>query len=68
MAATTRVYTLAHVVEMLGEDEDGLHGLTGDMFLKGGCLWNVGVGEDGGLGLADFGILDLPDAIREARN
>lgn len=67
LAAITHVYTLAHVAGMLGEDEDWLRELTGDIFPEDGCLWIVGIGEDGLTGLTDFGIENPQDAIREAR-
>ena len=35
------------VASLLGEDEDGLHELSIDMFPEDGCLRVCGVGEDG---------------------
>ena len=47
MAAIASVFTIGHVAQMLGEDEDWLHDLSIDMFPEDGCLWVYGVGEDG---------------------
>ncbi|SOD93276.1 hypothetical protein [Caenispirillum bisanense] len=46
MPATTAVFTIARVAEMLGEDEDWLWELSIDMFPGDGCLRVYGVGED----------------------
>ena len=55
VAAITRVYTIAYVAEMIGEDEDWLHDLTIDMDFEDGRLTVYGVGEDGVTALTDFG-------------
>ncbi len=47
MAAIAAVFTIGHIAQMLGEDEDWLHDLSIDMFPEDGCLHVYGVGEDG---------------------
>ncbi len=46
LAAITRVYTLAHVAEMLGEDVDWLSEISGDMEPEDGYLWIYGPNEE----------------------
>ncbi len=41
------VFTLGHVAEMLGEDEEWLFEVAEEMDPEDGQLWVVGVGEDG---------------------
>lgn len=67
VAAITRVYTIAHVAEMLGEDEDWLHDLTIDMDFEDGRLTVYGLGEEGTTALTDFGIENLQQAIADLR-
>ena len=43
----SHVFTLSHVAEMLGEDEDWLFDVAEEMETEDGQLWVVGVGEDG---------------------
>lgn len=47
LAAISAVFTIGYVANLLGEDEDWLFDLAGDMFPEDGCLWVYGVGEDG---------------------
>ncbi len=68
MAAITRVYTLAHVAEMLGEDVDWLSEISGDMEPEDGYLWIYGPNEEQTQGFTDFGIDNLIDAIREYKS
>ena len=43
----SHVFTLSHVAEMLGEDEEWLFEVAEEMDTEDGQLWVVGVGEDG---------------------
>jgi hypothetical protein len=59
MAAITRVYTIGHVAEMIGEDEDWLEGIAIDMEPEDGRLIVWGIGEDGITAFTDFGVENL---------
>jgi hypothetical protein len=43
MAAIASVFTIGHVAQMLGEDEDWLHDLSIDMFPEDGRLYVYGI-------------------------
>src|SRR5438045_25105 len=43
----SHVFTLGHVAQMLGEDEEWLFEVAEEMDPEDGQLWVVGVGEDG---------------------
>jgi hypothetical protein len=59
----SRVYTLGHVAEMLGEDEDWLWDVAEEMDTEDGQLWGVGVGEDGVMAFTDDGIDNLKELV-----
>lgn len=63
MAAISRVYTLACVAKMLGEDEELLHAVSVEMEPEDGALWVVGIGEDGTPAFTDYGIEMLSQLI-----
>ena len=63
MAATSHVFTIGHVAEMLGVDEDMLHDIAIDMFPEDGCLWIIGIGEDGVVAFTEAGIDNLRESI-----
>jgi hypothetical protein len=65
LAAISAVYTIAHVAEMLGEDEEWLWDLSTDMFPEDGCLRVYGVGEEGVPAFTQFGIQCLREIIRD---
>ena len=67
MAAITAVFTINHVAEMLGEDEDWLYELSIDMFAEDGCLRVYGVGEDGATAFIEYGIECLKQIIVDER-
>lgn len=67
MAAITRVYTIAHVAEMIGEDEDWLNDLTIDMDFEDGRLTVYDVGDESTTALTDFGIENLHQTIADLR-
>ena len=57
------VFTLGHVAEMLGVDEDWLFEVAEEMDTEDGQLWVVGVGEDGVMAFTDDGIENLKELI-----
>ena len=66
-AAISPVFTISHVAEQLGEDEDWLHELQIDMFPEDGCLCVHGVGEDGVPAFTEYGIECLKQIIADER-
>ena len=67
VAAIAAVLTIGYVANMLGEDEDWLHGLSIDMFPEDGCLHVHGVGEDGVTAFTHYGIECLQQIIADER-
>ena len=67
MAAITHVFTIARVVEMLGEDEEWLFELSINMFPEDGCLHILGTGDEGTTGFTDFGIECLKQIIEDEK-
>ena len=67
MAAIAAVFTIGHIAQMLGEDEDWLHDLSIDMFPEDGCLHVYGVGEDGVTAFTQYGIECLKQIIADER-
>jgi hypothetical protein len=59
----SHVFTLSHVAEMLGEDEEWLFEVAEEMDTEDGQLWVVGVGEDGVMAFTDDGIESLKQLI-----
>ena len=55
------VFALNHVAEMLGEDEEWLFDVAGDMDTEDGQLWVYGVGEHGVMAFTEDGIENLKD-------
>ena len=60
----SHVFTLSHVAEMLGEDEEWLFEAAEEMDTEDGQLWVVGVGEDGVMAFTDDGIENLKNLIQ----
>ncbi len=58
------VFTISHVAEMLGEDEDWLFDVANEMDAEDGQLWVYGVGEHGVMAFTRDGIENLKDLIR----
>ena len=58
------VFALNHVAEMLGEDEEWLFDVAGDMDTEDGQLWVYGVGEHGVMAFTEDGIENLKDLIQ----
>jgi hypothetical protein len=67
MAAISAVFTIGHVANLLGEDEDWLFDLSTDIFPEDGCLWVYGVGEDGVPAFTQDGIDNLRQIIADQR-
>jgi oligoribonuclease (3'-5' exoribonuclease) len=59
----SHVFTLSHVAEMLGEDEDWLFEVAEVMDTEDGELWVVGVGEEGVMAFTEDGIENLKELI-----
>ena len=59
----SHVFTLGHVAETLGEDEEWLFDVAEEMDPEDGQLWVVGVGEDGVMAFTDDGIENLKELI-----
>jgi hypothetical protein len=67
LAAIAAVFTINHVAEMLGEDEDWLYELSIDMFAEDGCLHVYGVGVDGITAFTEYGVECLKQIIADKR-
>ena len=59
----SHVFTISHVAEMLGEDEDWLWDVAEEMETEDGQLWVVGVGEHGVMAFTGDGIDNLKQLI-----
>ena len=66
-AAISAVFTIGYVANLLGEDEDWLFDLAGDIFPEDDCLWVYGVGEDGVSAFTCDGIEYLQQIIIDKR-
>jgi len=67
LAAIAAVFTITHVAEILGEDENWLHELSIDIFPEDGCLRVYGAGEDGVTAFTEYGIECLKQIIADER-
>ena len=67
MAGIPFVFTIARVAELLGEDEDRLHEISINMDPEDGCLWVIGVDEDGFPAFTEYGVECLKQIIIEER-
>lgn len=65
VAVVSRVFTVACVADMLGEDEAWLQEISIELEPKDGVLLVFGLGDDGTTAFTDFGIESLQDIIRE---
>ena len=68
MAGIGRVYTLAYVADMLGEDADWIAEVTDELGPEAGHLWIHDVGDHHIEAFTDAGIDSLVDVIGEYRN
>src|ERR1700756_3274867 len=62
--AVSHVFTLGHVADMLGEDEEWLFEVAEEMDTEDGQLWVIGGGEDGVMAFTDDGIENLKNLIQ----
>lgn len=67
MAGMPYVFTISHVAEMLGEDEEWLREISVAMDPEEGCLWVFGIGEHGVPAFTEYGIECLKQIIIEER-
>ena len=67
MAGIPYVFTISHVAEMLGEDEEWLREISINMDPEEGSLWVIGVGEDGCPAFTEYRIECLKQIIIEER-
>ena len=67
MAGIPYVFTISHVAKMLDEDEEWLREISINMDPEEGCLWVIGVGEDGCPAFTAYGIECLKQIIIEER-
>ena len=68
MAAISAVFTVSHVANLLGENEDWLQELSIDMFPEDGCLYVYGLGDDGVTAFTQDGIEGLRQIIEDERD
>jgi hypothetical protein len=57
------VCTIAHVAEMLGEDEEWLWDVATEMDQEDGLIWVYGPGDEGVMAFTDFGIETLTGIV-----
>ncbi len=67
MAGISRVFTIARVAEMLGEDEERLHDLCLGMDPEDGCLWVLDAGGREIQAFTNYGIDCLKQIIADER-
>ena len=67
MAGIPFVFTIARVAELLGEDEGWLHEISINMDPEDGCLWVIGVDEDGFPAFTEYGVECLKQITIEQR-
>lgn len=67
MAGISRVFTIARVADMLGEDEDWLREISTNMDPEEGHLWVIGIGQDQCPAFTAYGIECLKQIIIEER-
>jgi hypothetical protein len=63
VAAITRVYTIAYVAGILGENEDWLFDISIEMEPEDGRIWVIGSGDEQDLAFTDFGIENLAQIV-----
>jgi hypothetical protein len=67
VAAISAVFTVSHVANLLGENEDWLQELSIDMFPEDGRLYVYGLGDDGVTAFTQDGIEGLRQIIEDER-
>jgi len=68
LAAISAVFTVSHVANLLGENEDWLQELSIDIFPEDGCLYVYGLGDDGVTAFTQDGIEGLRQIIEDERD
>ena len=68
MAAISAVFTVSHVANLLGENEDWLQELSIDIFPEDGRLYVYGLGDDGVTAFTQDGIEGLRQIIEDERD
>ncbi len=68
MAAISRVFTIARVAEMLGEDEDWLHAISIEMEPEDGLITVYGLGDDSTPAFTEFGIENLQQLVQSHKD
>jgi hypothetical protein len=68
VAAISAVFTVSHVANLLGENEDWLQELSIDMFPEDGRLYVYGLGDDGVTAFTQDGIEGLRQIIEDERD
>ena len=61
------VFTINHVAQMLGEDEETLEAIAETMIPEDGCLFVVGSAEHAIRAFTKFGIESLRDLLLDTR-
>lgn len=67
MAGIPCVFTITRVAEILGEDEEWLHGLSMGLDPEDGCLWVLDVGDREVQAFTEYGIECLKEIITDQR-
>jgi hypothetical protein len=67
LAAISAVFTVSHVANLLGENEDWLQELSIDIFPEDGRLYVYGLGDDGVTAFTQDGIEGLRQIIEDER-
>lgn len=57
------ITTIARVAAELGEDEDWLWDVAGEMEPEDGVIWVYGPGDEGVMAFSDFGVENLQELI-----
>lgn len=57
------VTTIARIADQLGEDQDRLADIAGEMEPEDGLIWVYGNGDEGIMAFTDFGIDQLKELI-----
>jgi len=64
MAGISHVFTISRVAEMLGENEDWLQEISGEMDPEDGCLIVWGTGEQTITAFTDLGVENLAQLVK----
>jgi hypothetical protein len=59
-----RVHTISSVARMLGQGEDGLCDIAGEMDAEDGLIWVYGAADVGVMAFTDFGVETLTELVQ----